>query len=168
MSSPGAPFANSASANAGSAVYASGLLNISRHPQGRDDLLYQIAFRYVNRGTSFERSRGKVQNRVVGKQDDDANSGEGIPEPPEKRDPIVTFGWLQGPRQQLNDLLTDTTEVGSELDEHLSGNALALTNEAEQNVLGADVVVTELESLAKTQLEHLLCVGSERNVTRRG
>ena len=58
-------------------------------------------------------------------------------------------------------------EVGAELDEHLGGDALALADEAEQDVLGADVVVAELQRLAQRQLEHLLGAGRERDVARR-
>ena len=47
-------------------------------------------------------------------------------------------------------------QVGAELHEHLGGDALALTDEAEQDVLGADVVVAELQRLAQRQLEDLL------------
>ena len=59
------------------------------------------------------------------------------------------------------------TEVGAELDEHLGGDALALADEAEQDVLGADVVVAELQRLAQRELEHLLGAGRERDVAGR-
>ena len=36
-------------------------------------------------------------------------------------------------------------EVGAQLHEHLGGDALALADQPEQDVLGADVVVTELQ-----------------------
>ena len=58
-------------------------------------------------------------------------------------------------------------EVGAELDEHLGGDALALADQAEQDVLGADVVVAELQRFAQRQLEHLLGAGGERDVARR-
>ena len=58
-------------------------------------------------------------------------------------------GWALVAAEQLNDLLTHATKVGAELDQNLSGNAFAFTNEAEQDVLGADVVVAELESFAQ-------------------
>ena len=58
-------------------------------------------------------------------------------------------------------------QVGAELDEHLGGDALALADETEQDVLGADVVVAELERLAQRQLEHLLRPRRERDVPRR-
>ena len=64
-------------------------------------------------------------------------------------------------------MLTNTRQVGAELDEHLCGNTLAFANEAEEDVLGADVVVAELQRFAKRQLEHLLGARCERDVTRR-
>ena len=70
-------------------------------------------------------------------------------------------------RQQLDDLLANSAEVGAQLDEHLGGDALALTDEAEQDVLGADVVVAELERLAERELEHLLGARGEGDVARR-
>ncbi len=87
-----------------------------------------------------------------------------------------TFGGAAGSggllalvaREQLDDLLADAVEVGAELDQHLGGDALALTNEAEQDVLGADVIVAELQSLAEAELEHLLGPGSEGDVAGRG
>ena len=48
------------------------------------------------------------------------------------------------PGQELDDLLADPGQVGAELDEHLCRDALALADEPEQDVLGADVVVAEL------------------------
>ena len=69
--------------------------------------------------------------------------------------------------EQLDDLLADAVEVGSELDEDLRGDALALADQAEQDVLGADVVVTELQRLAQRQLEDLLGARGEGDVARR-
>ncbi len=69
--------------------------------------------------------------------------------------------------EQLDDLLPDAVEVGAKLHQHLSGHALALTDEAEEDVLGADVVVTQLQGLAERQLKDLLGARGERNVPRR-
>jgi hypothetical protein len=52
-------------------------------------------------------------------------------------------------RQQLQHLLADSVEIGPQLDQHLRRDALALTDQAEQDVLGADVVVAELKRFAK-------------------
>ena len=51
--------------------------------------------------------------------------------------------------EQLDDLLAHAGEVCAELHQDLGGHALALANEAEEDVLGADVVVAELEGLAE-------------------
>ena len=69
--------------------------------------------------------------------------------------------------EQLDDLLAHAVEVGAQLDEHLGGDALALADEAEQDVLGADVVVAELQRLAQRQLEHLLRARREGDVAGR-
>ena len=69
--------------------------------------------------------------------------------------------------EQLDDLLAHAAEIGAELDEHLCGDALALADEAEEDVLGADVVVAELQRLAQRQLEDLLRTRRERDVARR-
>src|SRR4029450_9107378 len=66
--------------------------------------------------------------------------------------------------QQLDDLLADPGEVGAQLDQHLGGNALALADQPEQDVLGADVGVAELQRLAQRQLNDLLGPGSEGDV----
>src|SRR5207244_1291946 len=62
-------------------------------------------------------------------------------------------------------LLAHSAEVGAQLHEDLSGDALALADETEEDVLRADVVVTELERLAQRELEHLLSPRRERDVT---
>ena len=69
--------------------------------------------------------------------------------------------------QQLDDLLADPRQVGAELDEDLGGDALALADQAEQDVLGADVVVAELQRLAQGQLEDLLRPRREGDVPGR-
>ena len=50
-------------------------------------------------------------------------------------------------RQQLDDLLADAVEIGTELDQNLGCYALTLTDETEQDVLRTDVVVSELQAL---------------------
>ena len=69
--------------------------------------------------------------------------------------------------QQLDHLLADPVEVGTQLDQDLRGDALALADQAEQDVLGADVVVAELQRLAQRQLQHLLGPRRERDVPAR-
>ena len=64
--------------------------------------------------------------------------------------------WRLGARQQLDHLLADPVGVSAQLDQHLRGDALALADQAEQDVLGADVVVAQLQRLPQRQLQHLL------------
>ncbi len=66
--------------------------------------------------------------------------------------------------QQLDDLLAHPGQFGTQFHQHLGGDALTLTNQAEQNVLGADVVVAELQRLAQAQLQHLLGARGERDM----
>ncbi len=58
-------------------------------------------------------------------------------------------------------------QIGAQFDEHLGGDALALADQPEEDVFGADVVVTELKRFPQRQLEHLLGTGGERDVSRR-
>jgi hypothetical protein len=68
------------------------------------------------------------------------------------------------PVQQLDDLLAHPVQVSAQPDQHLRGHAVVLADEAEQDVLGADVVVAELQRLTQRKLEHLLGPGRERDV----
>ena len=52
-------------------------------------------------------------------------------------------------REQLDDGLADLWQIGAELLEHLGGNSLTLADQAEEDVLGADVVVPELQRFAQ-------------------
>src|SRR3954468_683605 len=70
--------------------------------------------------------------------------------------------------QQLDDLLADAVEIGAQLHQDLGGDALTLADEAEQDVLGADVVVAELQRLAQRQLQDLLGARGEGDVPGRG
>ena len=70
--------------------------------------------------------------------------------------------------QQLDHLLAHPGQLSAQLDQHLGGNALALTDQTEQNVLGTDVVVAELQRLAQAQLQDLLGTRGERDVPGRG
>src|SRR5215213_139280 len=61
-------------------------------------------------------------------------------------------------------LVADLVRVGVEVEQDAGGDALVLTHEAEQDVLGADVVVAERERLAEGELEHLLGARGERDL----
>ena len=69
-----------------------------------------------------------------------------------------------GPGEHADDLVADLLGVGVEVEEDAGGDALVLAHEAEQDVLGADVVVAEGERLAQRQLEHLLGARRERDL----
>ena len=58
--------------------------------------------------------------------------------------------------EQLDHGLTDAVEVGAQLLQHLGRDALAFADEPEQDVLGADVVVSELQRFAQRELQDLL------------
>ena len=66
--------------------------------------------------------------------------------------------------QQLQDGVANAVEVGAQLDQGVRCHTLTLANEAEQDVLGADVGVVHLQRLAQRQLEHLLGARGERDV----
>ena len=52
--------------------------------------------------------------------------------------------------------------------EDLGGDAFAFLNQAEQDVLGADVVVVQLKRLAQRELEDLLRPRGERDMAADG
>jgi len=59
-----------------------------------------------------------------------------------------------GVGQELDDLPADPVEAGAQLDQHLGGHALALADQPEQDVLGADVVVVEEPGLLLGEHDH--------------
>ena len=69
-----------------------------------------------------------------------------------------------GAGQHADDLVADLLRVGVEVGQDARGHALVLAHEAEQDVLGADVVVAERERLPQRQLEHLLRPRGERDL----
>ena len=69
-----------------------------------------------------------------------------------------------GAGQHPDDLVADLLGVGVEVEQDARRDALVLAHQAEQDVLGADVVVAERERLAQRQLEHLLGARRERDL----
>ena len=69
-----------------------------------------------------------------------------------------------GAGEHPDDLVADLLGVGVEVEQDARGDALVLADQAEQDVLGADVVVAERERLAQRQLEHLLRPRRERDL----
>ena len=69
-----------------------------------------------------------------------------------------------GAGQHPDDLVADLLRVGVEVEQDAGRDALVLAHQAEQDVLGADVVVAEAERLAQRELEHLLGARRERDL----
>jgi hypothetical protein len=70
-----------------------------------------------------------------------------------------------GAGEHADDLVPDLLGVGVEVEQDAGGDALVLAHQAEQDVLGADVVVAEAERLAQRELQHLLRARCERDLT---
>ena len=66
--------------------------------------------------------------------------------------------------QHLDDGLADAVQVGTMRRDDLRGDALAFPDQAEQDVLGADVVVVQLQRFAQGQFQGLLGSRGERDV----
>eukprot|EP00976_Prorocentrum_cordatum_P101218 1192534-Prorocentrum_minimum.AAC.1 len=60
----------------------------------------------------------------------------------------------------------DLGGIGPEVLQHSPGDTLALADHAEQQMLGADVVVSQLTGLLQGKLEHTLGAGGERDLHR--
>src|SRR5579859_962902 len=71
-----------------------------------------------------------------------------------------------GAGQHPDDLIADLLRIGVEIEQDPGGHALVLAHQAEQDVLGPDVVVAQAQSLPQRQLEHLLGPGRERDLAR--
>ena len=69
-----------------------------------------------------------------------------------------------GAGEHPDDLVADLLGVGVEVEQDARGDALVLAHQAEQDVLGADVVVAEAQRLAQRELEHLLGARRERDL----
>ena len=59
---------------------------------------------------------------------------------------------------------TQLAQIDVHLDEHLGAHAFAFANQAEQDVLGADVAVAQLQGFTQRKLQHLLGVRSKGDV----
>ena len=64
----------------------------------------------------------------------------------------------------MNDGLTNLLQLGAELLQHLSCHPFSFTNQAEEDVFRSDVIMAELEGLAKRELEDLLGARRERDM----
>ena len=69
-----------------------------------------------------------------------------------------------GAGEHPDDLVADLLGVGVEVEQDARGDALVLADQAEQDVLGADVVVAQAQRLAEGELEDLLGARRERDL----
>ena len=99
--------------------------------------------------------------------------GQVAPELVEQLRGLLALGTAGGARslaaaagtgQHPDHLVADLLRVRVEVEQDASGDALVLAHQPEQDVLGADVVVTEAERLAQCELEHLLGTRRERDL----
>ena len=69
--------------------------------------------------------------------------------------------------EQLDYLLAHAGQVCTELDQYLRRHAFTLADEAQQDVLGADVLVAQLQRFAQREFQYLLGTRGERDVAAR-
>jgi hypothetical protein len=69
--------------------------------------------------------------------------------------------------EHADDLVANLLCVGVEVEQDACGDTLVLANETEQDVLGADVVVTEGQRFTQRELENLLRARRERDLAAR-
>ena len=86
-----------------------------------------------------------------------------LSEPP----PLRLRAAAAGAAERAHDLVADLLRLGVQVEEDACRHALVLAHEAEQDVLGADVVVAETEGLTKRQLEDLLGARREGDLALR-
>ena len=80
---------------------------------------------------------------------------------------LTALAAAAGAGEHADDLVADLLRVGVEVEEDARGDALVLADEAEQDVLGADVVVAQAQRLAEGELEDLLGARGERDLPGR-
>ena len=73
-----------------------------------------------------------------------------------------------GGAEQVEDLLAHVLELQAEVDQHLGGDALVLAQQAEQDVLGADVGMAEGARFFAGEFEHLLGLRGEGQLAHVG
>ena len=70
--------------------------------------------------------------------------------------------------EERDDVLTDGVQAHALFEENRGGHRALLAQDAEQQVLGADVVVEQPVGLLGGELQHALRLGAERDLHRRG
>src|SRR5690606_37040002 len=68
----------------------------------------------------------------------------------------LPFAPLDAMSGQVQHLLADILELEAKVHEHLGGDPFLLAQQAQQDMLGADVIVVEVTSLFHRVLNHLL------------
>jgi len=68
-------------------------------------------------------------------------------------------------REHADDLVADRLQAGAEVEQDASGNPIVLSDQAEQDVFGLDVVVAPDERLAQGNPQNLLRTRCERDLT---
>src|SRR5205823_9691870 len=81
--------------------------------------------------------------------------------------PLSALLAAAGAGEHAEDLVADLLGVRVEVEPDPDGDAPGVAHEAEQDVLGADVVVTETLRLAQRELERLLRARRERHLASR-
>jgi len=77
---------------------------------------------------------------------------------------LAALAATAGPGEHADDLVADLLGVRVEVEKDARGDALVLANEAEQDVLGSDVVVAQAQRFAERELEDLLGARGERDL----
>src|SRR5579862_3667945 len=72
--------------------------------------------------------------------------------------------WLVG--YELDYPFADIGEVSTDVHEDFRSDTLSFSDEAEQDVFGADVVVAEVDRFPDRKFEDLLCPRRERDMPR--
>ena len=69
--------------------------------------------------------------------------------------PFGSFGTFDAVAQQVEDFFADFFQLQTQIHQHLGGDAFLLAEQAEQDVLGADIVVVEVAGLFHRVLDDL-------------
>ena len=74
--------------------------------------------------------------------------------------------WISWRRQHLNHALAHLLQLHAYPRQHVRCDTFSLSEQPKKNVLGSDVVVTELQRFSQPELENLLRPRRERNMTQ--
>ena len=78
------------------------------------------------------------------------------PPPPLAAGPLAAFAAFDAVAQQVQHFLADFFQLQAQVHQHLGGHAFLLAQQAQQDVLGADVVVVQVAGLFHRVLDDLL------------